>query len=507
LSSQCATLVPSPAVPSRAAPGLARPPGAGDPFTDVRIGVLTSEISPALADEVIEVSGCREQRRRLLPARTVIYLVLGMALLSGDQAAGPPGCRAVMRSLSNGLRHLAGAALPTRQALGRARARVGEKPLELLFDRVRGPRADPGTPQAFAFGRRVAAMDACTLTAPLSAANLAAFGTATSGSVPAIRLLALIETGTHAVIEAAFDGAGRASEQALAWRVLHALGPGLLVLADRNFPGYQLWSAAAATGADLAWRIKRNLVLSPVRVLPDGSYLAILPTPAEARRGHENRRRGKPPAAGCQVRVIDYAVTARDGGGAVTTEQFRLITTLLDPVTAPARAVAALYHERWESEDSYNELKTRLKGAGFTLRSKTPALACQEMWAFLTVYHALCCLETRAAASAGIDPGQISFTITVRAVRDQAKSNDIITLPGVLDHALGWVIADMLGDLLDDRRDRRNERKTSPRRCKYGTRKPAEPRPPATVSYTLTISTARTTTSAPATRPPPAQTS
>ena len=125
--------------------------GAPDPVGDVRIGVLTSQITPELVDEVIEVTGCREKRRRRLPARAVVYLVLGMCLLSGDDRAGPPGYRPVMRSLTNGLRHLAGASLPTRQALGKARRRVGSKPLELLFDRVRGPRAGPGTPGAFAF--------------------------------------------------------------------------------------------------------------------------------------------------------------------------------------------------------------------------------------------------------------------------------------------------------------------------------------------------------------------
>lgn len=228
-------LVPFPSVPPSLTSG---PP---DPVADVRIGVLTSEIPPELVDEVIEVTGCREKRRRLLPARAVVYLVLGMCLLSGSDSAGPPGYRAVMRSLTSGLRHLAGASLPVRQAFGKARARLGSKPLELLFDRIRGTRAGPGTPGASAFGRRVVSMDGTTIDVPRTAANLAAFGAQGGGqATPAIRLLALIECGTHAVIDAAFDGAARASEIDLARRVLHALGPGMLLLADRNFKGYQL---------------------------------------------------------------------------------------------------------------------------------------------------------------------------------------------------------------------------------------------------------------------------
>ena len=488
-------LVPLPSVP----PSLTLASGPPDPVADVRIGVLTSEIPPELVDEVIEVTGCREKRRRLLPAGAVVYLVLGMCLLSGSDSAGPPGYRAVMRSLTSGLRHLAGASLPVRQAFGKARARLGSKPLELLFDRVRGTRAGPGTPGAFAFGRRVVSMDGTTIDVPRTAANLAAFGAQGGGDTPAIRLLALIECGTHAVIDAAFDGAARASEIDLARRVLHALGPGMLLLADRNFKGYQLWTAACAGGADLLWRIPGNWVLPPEKVLPDGSYLAVLRTPEASRQGYRNRLYGRPSSAGRLVRVIDYTLTIR-AGGASRAVDCRLITTLTGPDEAPAAALAALYHERWESEDSYQELKVRLKGAGFALRSKSPDLACQEMYALLAVYHALCSLEARAAATAGIDPGSISFTVTIRAVCDQAKSNDIITRPGMLGRALSWVITDMLADPLEKRRDRHNERAKNPPKRHYPARNPAQPRPPAKASYTITIDTRRTTTTA--RRPP-----
>jgi hypothetical protein len=501
-------LVPPAARCGPAVPSLDRGAGAGDPFARVRIGVLTSVITPELVDEVIEACGCREQRRRLLPADAVIYLVLGMCLLSGDEAAGPPGYRAVMRSLSNGLRHQLGASLPTRQAFGKRRKKLGSKPLELLFDRSRGPGAAPGMAGAHAFGLLVAAWDGTTLDLPVTEPNLAAFGTLPGGSRPAIRLLALIECGTHMVIDAAFDGVrtacggGKAaSEHALARRVLASLRGGMLCLADRNFRGYELWADATSGGADLAWRIQDNRVLEPAQVLDDGSYLAILPTPEAARQGCKNRARGIAPD-GVRVRVIDYTVTVTGAAGTAGTEDFRIITTLLDPRRAPAAEIAALYHERWESEGAYSEIKTRLKGAGFTLRSKTPDLACQELWAMLTVYHALGALQAAAACPAGADPGRISFAVTLRVVRDQAKSNDIITRPGVLDQALGHAITDMLADPLEPRRDRRFERKTSPAQRKYRTRNPATPRPASKISFTLTINTRRATT----TRPPPAKT-
>ena len=106
--------------------------------------MLTREISPGLVDEVIERAGCREKRRRLLPARTVVYFVLGLCLFSGADSMGPPGYRSVMCWLTNGLRHLDGAALPTSSALTRARQRLGVRPLELLFGLQRGALAVPG---------------------------------------------------------------------------------------------------------------------------------------------------------------------------------------------------------------------------------------------------------------------------------------------------------------------------------------------------------------------------
>jgi hypothetical protein len=357
-------------------------PGLGGGCGVAGLGVLTGEIGPRLVDEVVDLAGCREERVRLLPARAVVYFVLGMCLLSGEDSVGPPGYRSVMRSLTHGVRHLSGLGVPSRSALCKARRRLGSKPFELLFDLLRGPL---GTAGASAFGLRVVAWDGTGIDVPGTAGNAAAFG-GPAGGGPQLRLLALIECGTHALLDAAFDGFARASEQVLARRLLHALRPGMLLLADRAFPGYQLWGLAAATGAHLAWRVRSSAVLTPVRYLPDGSYLSVLPTPHDARQGWKLRARGRP-QAGHRVRVIEYAVTVTAAGGGARTEAFRLVTTLLDWEQAPAAELAALYQRRWEAETGYGELKTRLRGAGFILRSRAPELACQEMWAFLAVFQ------------------------------------------------------------------------------------------------------------------------
>jgi hypothetical protein len=468
------------------AAGLARAPGvtAGA----VGLGVLTGEISPELVDQVVELAGRRERRRRLLPARTVVYFVLGLCLFSGADSMGPPGYRSVMRWLTNGLRHLDGAALPTSSALTRARQRLGTRPFELLFGLRRGPLAAPGTPGAFAFGLRLVAWDGTGLDAADTPANAEAFGV-TQGGNPQLRLLALTECGTHAIIDAAFDGVERASEHKLARRLLPSLQPGMLLLADRNFPGHELWGLAAGTGADLAWRIKKNLVFPPAQVLPDGSFLSIMPTPAENIRLGQARAAGRTPAGlpeGHLVRIIEYTVTIRAGDGSTRIEPFRLVTTLLDHHQVPAAELAALYQQRWEIENSYGELKTRLRGAAFILRSRSPDLVRQEVLAFLTVYQALCALKAEAARHAGLDPDRISFTVTVRVARDHAAS-PAASIPPSLDLARRQAIRDLLEDPLPRRRNRQYERAKKPPKNTFPTRKRDQARPPSRVAYTIKI--------------------
>jgi hypothetical protein len=460
------------------------------------LGVLTCDIDPGLVSEVIELAGAREQRRRLLPASAVVYFVLGLCLFSGADSTGPPGYRSVMRSQTNGLRDAYGTALPSAAALARGRERLGSKPFEMLFDRCRGPLAAAASPGAFAFGRRLVAWDGTTLDAVPSPGNAAAFGLPAGGRRPQLRLLALTECGTRGLIDAAFDGHARAAGHVLARRLLHALEPGMLLLADRNFPGYDLWGLAAATGADLAWRAKKNQVSTPLQILPDGSFLSVMPTPAESLRQSRARTAGvllPGPPAGHRIRVIEYAVTVTRAAGVPRTEAFRLVTTLLDWQAAPAPQLAALYHERWEAETGYRDLKTRLRGAGFTLRSRLPDLTCQELLAFLTVYQALCALETRAASLAGTDPDRLSFTVTLRVARDSASSRAALVTPAALARARQHAIADILADQLPGRRDRQYERaKNPPGHSKYPVRQ--DPRPPGNVSYTINI-TQKTPTS------------
>ena len=178
----------------------------------------------------------------------------------------------------------------------------------------------------------------------------------------------------------------------------------MLCLADRQFFGYALWQEAAATGADLLWRVKKNLRLPRQAVLADGSYLTTIYASDKDRRHQAN---------GIRVRVIEYRLEGIAGAEPL----YRLVTTILDHGQAAAEALAAIYHERWEIEGALDELKTHLRGARVVLRSKTPELVRQEFWGLLLAHFAVRGLMHEAALRANVDPDQLSFLHAVRVVR------------------------------------------------------------------------------------------
>src|SRR3954463_15253159 len=176
-------------------------------------------------------------------------------------------------------------------------------------------------------------------------------------ATPQLRFAALVENGTHVLFGARL-GPYAQGEITLAREVLAALRPGMLCLADRQFFGHALWLLALDTGADLLWRVKHNLRLPREAVLADGSYLTTV-YPSDKDRRHRT--------GGVRVRVVEYRLE----GVSDAEPLYRLVTTILGPVKAPAAELAALYHERWEIEGALAELKTHLRGAQVVLRSKT----------------------------------------------------------------------------------------------------------------------------------------
>jgi hypothetical protein len=339
--------------------------------------------------------------------------------------------------------------------------------LRLLFGRLAGPLAGAGTPGAWAVGRVLAALDGTFLDVPYTPANVAAFGAPPSGphgggAFPQVRVVTLAACGTHGVIDAVFRGrrAAASSEQDLARKIAARgrLGRGMLVIADRNLCGYPVVACLAATGADVLIRAKSSQRLLVLQALADGSYRSILPNPAAARARHNRnymrRARGGTlgpdtgPVPGLSVRVIEAGLTLTPAGGSPRTERYRLITTLTDPAQAPAAQIAACYAQRWEIETSYREIKVSTRGAGRVLRSQDPAGITQEIWALLCACQLTSTARADAAAGAGIDPDQISYTVTLRAIRRALTTTAIATTTAAA------IAAEALSQLLPPRRRR-----------------------------------------------------
>jgi hypothetical protein len=443
----------------------------------------------ALIEEAVAVSGCREQRRRLLPAVAVVVFVLGCCLFSGE------GYGEVARKLGGWLGPLAGRGgwrVPGTAALARARRRAGPAPLRVLFSRLAGPLASADMPGGFAFGRLVMALDGTRLEVACTPANVAAFGAPPSGgygagAYPQVRLVTLAACGSRGLSDAVFRGvrAARASEQDLARKIARRgrLRPGMLVLADRNFAGYPVVACLAATGADVLIRVKSSQWLPALQHLPDGSYRSVLADPASGRRHADARYRGRPPArppAGLAVRVIEAAITITAAGSPARTEHCRLITTLADPAAAPASAVAACYAQRWEIENSFREIKTCTRGTGRVLRSAAPAGVAQEIWALLCTCQLIATARASAAAASGLDPDRISYTVTLRAARRAITSSAPFTT----------IHAEALAQPLPARRRRGYPRLP---RARTTQRRSARASRTGTITYKITISRPPTT--------------
>jgi hypothetical protein len=382
--------------------GQVKPPTDERLSDRVAIGLLTRTFTPEAVDAAIASADRGEVRNRLLPARVVVYYVLAMCLFSGQ------GYEEVMRLLVGGLEWMSrwqrAWTVPSTAAIAKARARLGAEPLRALFQAMVRPLATDATRGAWYRGLRLVAMDGATLDVPDTAENDEYFGRPGSGrgegkgAFPQIRLVGVAECGTHAMFAAAI-GAYATPERTLATRVLPAVGPGMLLMADRGFTSYELWQTAAATGADLLWRASSVFSLPVLQELPDGSYLSHL-------IGKDRQP--------ITVRVIEYTI---DDGRAPAGEHYRLVTTRLDPDHAPAAELAELYAQRWEFETALDELKTHQRGAKVVLRSKSPDGVEQEVWGFLLVHWAIRELMHTAALGADVDPDRVSFIRTLRLAR------------------------------------------------------------------------------------------
>jgi hypothetical protein len=319
--------------------------------------------------------------------------------------------------------------VPTSGGITQARQRLGCEPLKELFSEVAVPVAGEETAGAFLGPWRLMAIDGFEWDAPDTEENAAAFGFAGTGAddvdrpaYPKVRVVTVSECASHAVMGGvAGKGAG---EQSLARPMYRRLERDWLLIADRNFFNWADWCTAADSGAALLWRVKADLTLPVLDLLPDGSYSSVLVNPKirgkarqaliEAARAGEDLEEDR----ARYVRVVEYEVPDRDGDG--KGEVIALVTTITEMTAAPAPLLAEAYHQRREHETGNAQLKTHLRGPGRVLRSRSPDMVRQEIYGYLLTHYAISALICKAATEAGIDPDRVKFKRTVRIVRRRA---------------------------------------------------------------------------------------
>ena len=388
---------------------VAEVPGGARVTDFISLGVISRKIPAEDIRRVLKETGRESKRQRKLPMRMMVYYVIALALYM-DVSYGE-----VLRCLLEGLEWLGFPVKPIRtvqkSSISRARTRLGVEPVRRLQEELVVPVATPETQGAWYRGRRVVSMDGSTLDVADTPENVKAFGRpgAARGRAgfPKIRLVSLVENGTHVLFGTRHGPYRGSSEAALALDVVKSLGADMLCLADRGFFSYRLWERAIGSGADQLWRVPKNAILPCIERSEDGSYLSkIYPSSNDRMRDRRS----------IAVRVIEYEL---EGGASQegTEVLYRLITTFQDPEKAPARELAALYHERWEIETAFDELKTHLRGRAIVLRSRTPELVSQEFYGLLLAHFAVRDLMHEAALEVSIDPDTVSFVHAVRVVR------------------------------------------------------------------------------------------
>ena len=382
----------------------------GSRITDhISLGVIAKFFPLERINSVLTATGRASKRQRDLPGHVVIYYVIALALYM------QVSYREVLRCLLEGIRWLQGPnghiKVTGKSGISQARKRVGSEPLQVLHDELVGPIAVRGskrtTKGAWYRTWRLVSLDGSTLDVADTKENELAFGRpkASRGQsgFPQIRLVSLVENGTHVLFGSRMAGY-YTGEITLTREVIGFLRKGMMCLADRNFFGYKLWKQAQETGADLLWRVKKNLKLPCLRRFRDGSYMSRIYASDKDRRHDKD---------GIDVRGIEYTLEGVPDAEPI----YRLITTILIPREAPAKELAALYHDRWEIENAFDEFKTHLRGAKIVLRSKRPELVIQEFYGFMMAHFAIRGIMHEAALRANEDPDRLSYVHSVRVIR------------------------------------------------------------------------------------------
>lgn len=357
-------------------------------------------------EQTIRNTTAKEERARKLPSSLVVCLVIAMSLWSNDSMT------TVLKNLVNGLSRQWTKLgkywrVPNSASISEARQRVGCQVMSQLFGSIARPLATPATSGAFLGGLRVMAVDGTVLDVPDSLANAKVFGYpasrhSTRAAFPKVRVVMLVEAGTHLIVDALICPY-RIGERVRAKKLLRSVTQGMLLMWDRGLHSYTMVQATLATGCDYLGRVPAHVKFSVEKVLDDGSYISWI---------HPDGKSKKKGATKIAVRVIEYTIDSEQGK-----HSYRLITSLLDLALFPALLLATEYHQRWEIENTIDELKTHLLGRKTPIRSLKPREVVQEIYGWLLGHYAVRHLMFTAATQAGISPLRLGFTGTLKVLR------------------------------------------------------------------------------------------
>lgn len=374
----------------------------GDHARSESFEVFRQHLDPAWIETALKTTGTLSLRRRRLPAESAVWTVIGMALLRD-------------RSIQEVVAHL-GLALPvedtpssvTGSAIIQARDRLGTEPLAALFTLIADHWVDRSADEHRWRGLRVYGVDGTTLRIPDTQKNEKAFGRPKTGrgrsGYPQLRLVALMVLRSHELSSVAF-GRYADSEITLAEALWSKVPDKSLILVDRGFISYLVFHRIQSGGTERHWltRAKKNLKWSMVKRIGPNDHLVEIPINRNLRGKHPEMPQTIP------ARAIRYQ---RRG--------FRpqlLLTSLLDPLVYPAKEIVELYHERWELELGYNEIKTHTLERQEALRTRSPERVCQEIWGLAIGYNLVRLEMERAAEKLGLPPTRISFRHSLMLIR------------------------------------------------------------------------------------------
>ncbi len=367
---------------------------------------IQTVISPQIIDQELEKSNSFEKRQRKLPSSLVVCLVIAMSLWSSDSMT------TVLQNLVNGLNREWTKLgqywkTPNSSSITLARQKLGCQVMSRLFHSIIKPLATVETPGAFLGGLRVMALDGTLLDVPDSQTNAKVFGypgsrKGTRAAFPKVRVVLLIEAGTHLITDALMCPY-RIGERVRALKLLRSVTEGMLLMWDRGLHSYKMVNATLARRCQYLGRVPSNVKFPIYKLLDDGSYLSWI---------NPDRQSKKKGSTKILVRVIEYTI---ENNGEIKT--YRLITSLIDLAVFPALLLAQQYHQRWEIENTIDELKTHLNGRKTPIRSLRPREVVQEIYGWLLGHYAIRSLMFQAAQQAGISPLRLGFTGTLKVIR------------------------------------------------------------------------------------------